>query len=355
MSISWQWSIPLVGLSFVSIWLTLFWRARSFRVPVAMRPMETRASGSVRGVRFPAIDGTQLDGWLFYPNQPHPPIVLMAPGLGGTKDGFLESFAWAFVEQGMAALVFDYRCFGGSDGIPRHWVDPRRHREDYEAALKYVQVELAINGKADPSRVALWGSSFSGGTVLTLAAQNSGLRAIVAQCPYLRTPPELEPRGINLLRFVFWTTLDMIRLFPPIYIPLFGRPGEWVFAPSKENPSKSDFYGSLGSEFWRKLPKPALGGWQNRMLARVLADIDAFVPMQQISKINCPILFIAGRNDDMVPQRFVEEAFASALSPHKHLLILDCGHFDLYFGQSHEENRNQQARFLVNHLNPSTQ
>lgn len=29
---------------------------------------------------------------------------MIAPGLGGTKDGFLESFAWTFVERGLAAL-----------------------------------------------------------------------------------------------------------------------------------------------------------------------------------------------------------------------------------------------------------
>lgn len=32
-------------------------------------------------------------------------------------------------QAGMAALIFDYRGFGGSDGEVRHWVSWRRHLE----------------------------------------------------------------------------------------------------------------------------------------------------------------------------------------------------------------------------------
>src|SRR5262249_11372252 len=153
------------------------------------------------------LDGTQLEGWLFLPNVKRAPVVVMAPGLGGTKDGFLESFAWKFVASGLGVLVFDFRGFGGSDGLPRHWVSPSRHREDYEAALRYLV--QALGERVDCTRVALWGSSFSGGTALVTAARsatelNLKLGAVVAQCPYLQTPPEIEPRGLTLLRFVFW-------------------------------------------------------------------------------------------------------------------------------------------------------
>src|SRR5690606_2011772 len=118
--------------------------------------------------------------WLFLPNAANAPVVIMAPGLGGTKDGFLEPFAWSFVAHGIAALVFDYRCFGGSDGEPRHWVDPVRHRRDYEAALAFVRRELAT--EVDASRAVLWGSSFSGGTALITAADHPDVRALASIC-----------------------------------------------------------------------------------------------------------------------------------------------------------------------------
>jgi len=43
----------------------------------------------------------------------------------------------------MAVVLFDYRCFGGSEGLPRHWVSPRRHLQDWEAVVRHVQVGVA--------------------------------------------------------------------------------------------------------------------------------------------------------------------------------------------------------------------
>lgn len=326
-------------------WLIL-WRGSRFEASRSTgRPEERRPAGLVRTVHFPAIDGTRLEGWLFLPDGvARPPIVVMAPGLGGTKDGFLESFAWAFVERGVAALAFDYRTFGGSDGLPRHWVAPPRHREDYEAAIAFVQRDLGDT--VDKARTALWGSSFSGGTALVTATRCPEVRAVIAQCPYLKTPPHLEPRGLAMARYVFLATLDMMRIFPPVYIPLFGRPGEWAFATSVENPSVSDFGGALGSEFWKRLPQPPLGGWANKMLARGLATLDEVVPMDELGKVTCPVLFVVAEKDDMVPRAFVEEAHAR-LADTSELASYDCGHFDLYVGAAHAENARRQAEFLA--------
>lgn len=344
----WLLALCLVVAAFAALFAILSRRARFERLPTAPRPPERRPIGSVRTVEFPAVDGTRLEGWLFTPTTENAPVVIMAAGLGGTKDAFLEAFAWRFVERGVAALVFDYRCFGGSEGLPRHWVDPERHREDYGAALAFVRGLPA--GELDASRIALWGSSFSGGTAIVAAAADADVRALVVQCPFLETPPHMQPRGLAMARFVVAATLDLMSFFPPVYVPLFGRPGEWVFAPSAENPSVDDFAGPLGSRFWRELPSPPLGGWENRMLARVLATFDKFVPMEHVAAVRCPTLFVAARRDDMVPPEFVTRAHERASAAIKELLVLDCGHFDLYVGDAYEANVKLQAEFLAAQL-----
>lgn len=338
-----------LALALVAVgWFVLWRRSRFTWVRSTGRIEERRAGGFVRTVRFPACDGTMLEGWLFVPDGiTRPPVVVMAPGLGGTKDGFLEPFAWAFVERGIAALAFDYRTFGGSDGLPRHWVSPPRHREDYEAAVDFVRREL--RDAVDTARVALWGSSFSGGTALVAAARDTALRAVIAQCPYLQTPPHMEPRGLAMARYIVLATLDLLRVLPPVYVPLFGRPGEWVFAPSAENPSVADFGGALGAPFWKQLPQPPLGGWENKMLARGLATLDEVVPMNELEKVRCPVLFVAATNDDMVPASYVEAAHAR-LSRSSELVSYPCGHFGLYVGPAHAENARRQAEFLARTL-----
>jgi hypothetical protein len=47
--------------------------------------------------------------------------------MGAQKDMGLNFYAEAFAAGGLAAFVFDYRSFGGSDGEPRQWVSPSRH------------------------------------------------------------------------------------------------------------------------------------------------------------------------------------------------------------------------------------
>lgn len=75
-----------------------------------------------------------------YCSQQPPPVVVMAHGMGAQKDIGLWMYAERFCEAGMAVVVFDYRTFGGSEGMPRHWVSPRRHLQDFEAVIKHVQV-----------------------------------------------------------------------------------------------------------------------------------------------------------------------------------------------------------------------
>lgn len=325
----------------------------------APRPDEQRAEGSLTTVWFPAVDGTRLEGWLLLPRVAPAPLVVMAPGLTGTKDAHLEPFAWRFAAHGLAVLLFDYRTFGGSEGTPRHWVDPLRHAEDYGAAIEFARRTLAVEGQIDATRIALWGSSFSGGTALVVAATRpEDVRAVVAQAPYLATPDAQRPDPWSLARFVGWTFLDLTRYrlaqalglrLEPVYVPAFGRPGELAFAKSRENPSVRDPRHPEQAEFWRRMP-PIRGGWENKLLARVFATLDAVTPLEHVAAIRCPVQLVGAEADDLVPGAMIADAFAR-LPPGDHqLTTYACRHFDLYLGDVLEENARAQARFLARHL-----
>jgi cephalosporin-C deacetylase-like acetyl esterase len=90
----------------------------------------------------------------------------MAHGFGGQREMRLPAFAEHFAARGLAVPVFDYRCFGASDGMPRNWIDPRRHLADCHAAIEHARSLRDVDG----SRLGLWGTSFSGGHVLATAA-----------------------------------------------------------------------------------------------------------------------------------------------------------------------------------------
>jgi pimeloyl-ACP methyl ester carboxylesterase len=364
-------ALALACTAFFGLGLIAFWSLRKYArfelVPAHERPPESGPRGTFRTVFFPACDGARIEGWLFGPpssptdpragfEHGRAPLVIMAPGLTGTKEGFYERYAWQFAERGLATLIIDFRCFGGSEGMPRHWVDPQRHAEDYRSAIAFAR-RGGLPG-VDPERIALWGSSFSGGVSLVAAAADSNICAVVAQCPFVATSKAQEPAWWAMAIYVVAATLDLAGLLP-IYVPAFGRPGEWAFAQSLENPSARDFDGTLGSPFWRALPKPLRGGWENKFLARMLARFDEFQPLRAVAELRCPILFVAAERDDMVLLEQVRKAHALVPARDKHLLELPCGHFDLYCGELAEPNARQQAAFLervmFRHASPSMQ
>jgi pimeloyl-ACP methyl ester carboxylesterase len=355
----------LIALSIVAAvagllgWLLVFYdngQGGFAHRPAAARADEEFADGSLRTVWFPAQDGTRLEGWLFLPRTVSPALVVMAPGLTGTKQGHLEPFARRFLRAGLAVLIFDFRTLGGSEGEPRHWIDPERQLHDWHAALAFVRKELAPARVVDGSRVALWGSSFSGGTALVAAAQDRAVSAVVAQCPFLATPPQLEPGPWAMAHFAVWTVLDSLRAslgLRPIYVAAFGRPGEsLVFAKSRENPSARGFRPGDAHEFWRSMPDPLRGGWQNKLAARVFASLDRVVPMEHVAELHCPVYLVAGAHDDMVPAEFVRTAYERLPNAAKQLSVHDCGHFDLYLGDVFSENAERQAAFLTRALAP---
>ena len=104
----------------------------------------------------------------------------MAHGFSGVREQRLDAYAERFAQAGLAALVFDYRHFGASDGEPRQLLSIARQLEDWRAAIAHAR---SLDG-IDPKRIALWGSSFSGGHVVATAAGDPKVAAVVSQAPF---------------------------------------------------------------------------------------------------------------------------------------------------------------------------
>lgn len=122
--------------------------------------------------------------WLYLPegaaSDHRVPVIVMAHGLGGVRRARLDAFAERFSAAGYACLVFDYRHFGDSTGMPRELLRVHLQREDYQAAITYARTIPEV----DPDRVVLWGTSFSGGHVIATAARDHRVVAAIAQCPF---------------------------------------------------------------------------------------------------------------------------------------------------------------------------
>src|SRR5215470_16058951 len=135
-----------------------------------------------RDIEFDA-EGITLRGWLYTPDSgggPHPTIV-MAHGYSAVKEMYLDKFAEVFSGWGMAALVFDNRGFGASDGEPRFEIDPWAQVRDYRHAITYARTLPEV----DRARIGIWGSSYSGGHVLVVGAIDRRVGCVVSQVPLI--------------------------------------------------------------------------------------------------------------------------------------------------------------------------
>src|SRR5260370_39979557 len=110
-------------------------------------------------VRIPTASGDELEAWLYLPEGPGPhPAVVMAHGIGAIKAGGLAPFAERFCREGVAAVVFDYRQWGGSAGQPREVLSFPRQREDYRTVIGWA----AAHPDSDARPRFSWCTSFSG-------------------------------------------------------------------------------------------------------------------------------------------------------------------------------------------------
>jgi dienelactone hydrolase len=147
------------------------------------------------------------------------PVIVMAHGMGATRELGLDRFARRFCLAGFCVLAFDYRHYGASDGEPRELLSIARQREDYRAAVDFVRTRSEV----DPSRIALWGSSFSGGHVIALAAEELNLKAVIAQVPF--TSGRAAALGVSLRQALRINARALRDLFAqalgraPVYVP----------------------------------------------------------------------------------------------------------------------------------------
>lgn len=150
-------------------------------------------------------DGTRLSGDLWYlkglQSGDKRPAVILCHGWGGLRSHFNQAYAPEIAKAGYVVLTFDYRGWGDSDSrlvieekMPeldesgmvtvraraiRELVDPFDQTGDIINCMDFLSGEPGV----DPSRIGLWGTSFGGGHVVYVAANDNRVKCIVSQVP----------------------------------------------------------------------------------------------------------------------------------------------------------------------------
>lgn len=260
--------------------------------------------------------GVELRGTLLLPKSDSPlPVVLLCTGFGGTQDTpAIRAAAAAFADAGFAALAFDYRSFGLSDGEPRQVVDIKGQLTDIRAAMRYI----ATDERLDRSRIVLWGTSLGGGHVVTSAAGRDDVVAVIAQIPYNGFPHRVEGRTTRgTLRLLWAIVRDGLRGrfgHPPAYIPLVGPKGSLAVMASDDAATAVE---ALDSATWR-----------NKVAPRDLFTMTRYHPGDFAPRVTAPLLVCAAVGDLEAPLENVRELTIRA--PRGRQIDYDASHFAIY-------------------------
>jgi pimeloyl-ACP methyl ester carboxylesterase len=265
------------------------------------------------------------------------PCVVMGHGFGGTREAGLAPYARRFADNGMHVVVFDYRHFGASDGEPRQLISIEKQLQDWAAAAAFARDMPGV----DPSRVALWGSSFSGGHVIEAAYADRRVAAIISQCPALDGITILKAflgyAGINAgVRLAVAGIRDKIQGLlkrTPIMLPIVGPPGSPAIL------------SSIDSEPGYRAIAPA--DWRNETPARIVLAFPFYRPIKHVYDLTCPHLQQHCMRDVIAPPPTLDLTRQPRGRRNIVVKTYDCGHFDLYQGAWFEKSVADQIAFLT--------
>jgi pimeloyl-ACP methyl ester carboxylesterase len=264
------------------------------------------------------------------------PVLVMAHGLGGTKDSGLAPFAEGLAAAGLDVFAFDYRGFGASGGEPRQTVSIARQVDDYRAAM----VAAARLPGVDPHRLVLWGVSVSGGHVLEAGAGRDDVAAVVSITPLVSGAAAgrlalAHHKKSSILR----STVAGFRskLGGPVMMPIVARPGEL---------GAMTLDGSY--ETYTAMAGPT---WRNEIDAAIGLELGSVRPGRFAKDIACPLFVqIADFDRSAPPQATAKVAFKGRAQVRHY----PCDHFDVWpGGDQFEAVLAHQVAFLRRVLSPT--
>lgn len=303
-----------------------------------------------RDVRFWS-EGVTCAAWYYVPagmapGEPRPAIV-MAHGLSAVKEMGLDRFAERFAAAGFVVLVFDYRCCGASEGLPRGRLIYYEQHRDFRNAITWVTLQPEV----DRDRIGVWGTSFGGGHVLHLAAFDRRIKAVVAQVPSTNTWEtyfkRLKPKTLaDRAAWLESTRREEYATGQVTYLPVVAKITESGKTPACVMPQPGAY------EWFTETAKLCAPAWLNMVTVESLEVNAEYAPVAHINLIApTPLLMLLAKEDDVTPIEPQRKAFARARQP-KLLVELPGGHFDGYQEPGFEAYVGPAVEWFQKYLSP---
>lgn len=247
--------------------------------------------------------------------------VVMTHGTSATIGMVIDRYAEAFHDAGLAVLLYDQHGFGASGGLPRFEINPWIQARGYVDALTHLSGRPDI----DPTRICLWGDSYSAGHALIVGAVDPRPAAVVVQVPALGPAlPPPDPAGELFAALAATLTDGDVRGTPATTTgPLPVVSPDQLGAPSFLTPVSAfrwfiEYGGRHGS------------GWENRATRAIPATPAPYHAGLATPHLGTPLLAMIAPEDEMPhADPAVARAAIAAAPGATEVVEVEGGHFGL--------------------------
>jgi fermentation-respiration switch protein FrsA (DUF1100 family) len=260
------------------------------------------------------------------------PAVVLCHGFSGIREILLPPYAELFAQNGFAALVFDYRGFGDSEG-ERGRLVPAEQVVDIRNAITFMETLPEVDSRS----IGLWGTSFGGANAIHSAAIDKRVKCISVQITF-GSGERMVSGGMNdEAKEKLFSTLQKA----------------WQRAVVKNKPMYLNMDQILtdsdSKDFYQKTVEihPKL---KNRLPLLTIRESMECKPENHIGDLCIPVMIIGATGDIVCPVEESKILFEKAREP-KELFIIDgARHYDVYEGAYFKLSAGKALEWYVKYL-----
>lgn len=261
------------------------------------------------------------------------PLIILCHGFCGVRSLLLPAYAGAFVRAGFAAVTFDYRGFGDSEG-ERGRLLPALQAEDILTVTEWARTQPGI----DRGRIGLWGTSLGGGHVFVAASRDPGIKCVVSQLGFADGAGIVTGHLDEDEKKTFTATLDGMH-------ERKNHTGKETFVSIPRvmsDPESRAFFERHREQFPEMNVKiPFL----------TVREIMHYRPAAYAGQVKCPTLVVTAERDTVNPPEQGAALFDAVSAPVKMLYqVPGARHYDIYEGEHFERVSRIQTDWFRTHL-----